>query len=125
MALCTPGRSHVTGTLPYHGRSHRTITQSGLWNDSQIAPLRRVIVFVHSQGQKIGIQLSHAGQKANTMAPWLSAGDVGDEHVNGWADNMYLSSAILYSDKHAISKEMTREDIKTFKNSVGCKPELA
>src|SRR6187402_1363367 len=34
---------------------------SGLWQDSQIAPIRRVADFLHSQNQKLGIQLAHAG----------------------------------------------------------------
>ena len=45
---------------------------SGLWKDSQKAPLRRIVDFAHSQGQKIGIQLAHAGRKASTVAPWLA-----------------------------------------------------
>ena len=44
---------------------------SGLWQDSQIAPLKRVADFLHSQNQKIGIQLAHAGRKASTLAPWM------------------------------------------------------
>jgi 2,4-dienoyl-CoA reductase-like NADH-dependent reductase (Old Yellow Enzyme family) len=55
----------------------------GLWKDSQIEPLRRIVEFAHSQKQKIGIQLAHAGRKASTVAPWLSSGDVVDEHMNG------------------------------------------
>jgi 2,4-dienoyl-CoA reductase-like NADH-dependent reductase (Old Yellow Enzyme family) len=55
----------------------------GLWEDSQIEPLRRIVEFAHSQNQKIGIQLAHTGRKISTVAPWLSSGDVADEHVNG------------------------------------------
>lgn len=44
----------------------------GLWKESQVAPLRRIVDFAHSQGQYIGIQLAHAGRKASTAAPWLS-----------------------------------------------------
>lgn len=42
----------------------------GLWDDDQIAPLRRITDFVHTQGRAIGIQLAHAGRKASTQ-PWL------------------------------------------------------
>lgn len=49
-----------------------TPEDSGLWKDSQIGPLKRIVDFAHSQGQLIGIQLSHAGRKASTVAPWLS-----------------------------------------------------
>lgn len=43
---------------------------SGIWKDSQIAPLRRINDYIHSQGLKTGIQLAHAGRKASTLAPW-------------------------------------------------------
>ncbi|KAI8716457.1 Oxidored-FMN domain-containing protein [Fusarium sp. LHS14.1] len=46
---------------------------SGLWQDSQIEPLKRVADFVHGQGQKIGIQLNHAGVKAGMVAPRIEA----------------------------------------------------
>lgn len=58
-----------------------TPEDSGLWKDSQIEPLRRIVEFAHSQGQKIGIQLGHAGRKASTVAPWLSKGAVATEDV--------------------------------------------
>ena len=59
-----------------------TPEDSGLWKDSQIEPLRRIVEFAHSQGQKIGIQLGHAGRKASTVAPWLSSGEVATERVS-------------------------------------------
>lgn len=58
-----------------------TPEDSGLWKDSQIGPLKRIVEFAHSQGQKIGIQLGHAGRKASTVAPWLSKGAVATEDV--------------------------------------------
>lgn len=47
---------------------------SGLWQDSQIAPIKRIADFMHSQGQRLGIQLAHGGRKASTVAPWLPDG---------------------------------------------------
>src|SRR5436305_4465868 len=76
-----PGLTFVeaTAVLP-EGRI--TPEDSGLWKDSQIAPLRRIVEFAHSQGQKIGIQLAHAGRKASTVAPWLSMGAIATEDVS-------------------------------------------
>lgn len=48
-----------------------TPEDSGLWQDSQIAPIKRIVDFAHSQGQYVAIQLSHAGRKASTVAPWI------------------------------------------------------
>ena len=59
-----------------------TPEDSGLWKDSQIEPLRRIVEFAHSQGQKIGIQIGHAGRKASTVAPWLSSGEVATKKVS-------------------------------------------
>jgi 2,4-dienoyl-CoA reductase-like NADH-dependent reductase (Old Yellow Enzyme family) len=86
-----------------------TPEDSGFWKDSQIEPLRRIVEFAHNQSQKIGIQLAHEGRKASTVAPWLSSGDVADEHVNGWP------RPIPYNEKHAVPKEMTKRDIENFK----------
>ena len=59
-----------------------TPEDSGLWKDSQMEPLKRIVEFAHSQGQKIGIQIGHAGRKASTVAPWLSAGAIATEEVS-------------------------------------------
>ena len=42
----------------------------GLWKDEQIAPLSRIVDFLHSQGAAAGIQLAHAGRKASSPVPW-------------------------------------------------------
>ena len=60
-----------------------TPEDSGLWLDSQMEPLKKIVEFAHSQGQKIAIQLGHAGRKASTVAPWLSPGDVATKEVCG------------------------------------------
>jgi 2,4-dienoyl-CoA reductase-like NADH-dependent reductase (Old Yellow Enzyme family) len=48
-----------------------TPEDSGLWKDSQVEPLRKIVEFAHSQNQHIAIQLAHAGRKASTVAPWI------------------------------------------------------
>ena len=61
---------------------------AGIYLESHVGPIRRVVEFVHSQGQKIGIQLAHAGRKANTVAPWLGKAPCSLEH-GGWPDSVY------------------------------------
>ncbi|MET7242861.1 NADH:flavin oxidoreductase/NADH oxidase [Methylobacterium sp. EM32] len=51
-----------------HGRIG--LKDLGLWDDSQVAPLARVVEFVHGQGGLIGVQLAHAGRKAGSHALW-------------------------------------------------------
>lgn len=90
---------------------------AGLWQDSQIAPIKRIADFVHAQGQKLGIQLAHAGRKASTVAPWLvpkrGASIVADEHANGWPNNVLGPSAIRWGEGYATPHEMTTADIQT------------
>ena len=79
-----PGLTMVEATaVTPEGRI--TPEDSGLWKDSQIAPLKRIVEFAHSQSQNIGIQLAHAGRKASTVAPWLSRGDIADW---SWAEEL-------------------------------------
>ena len=60
----------ATGVQP-HGRISPQCP--GIWSDAQIAGVKRVADFIKSQGSLCGIQLAHAGRKASTVAPWLSA----------------------------------------------------
>ena len=58
-----------------------TPQDAGLWKDSQIKPLKDLVEFAHSQGQKIAIQLTHAGRKASAVAPWLNRGAIASKAV--------------------------------------------
>ncbi|KAJ5145460.1 Aldolase-type TIM barrel [Penicillium bovifimosum] len=88
----------------------------GLWKDSQIAPLKQVVEFAHSQGQKIGIQLAHAGRKASTVAPWLG-GVVANNSVGGWTDNVKAPSAIPFAEGDPMPIAMTLQDIAELKTA--------
>ncbi|KAF7347669.1 putative NADPH dehydrogenase C23G7.10c [Mycena venus] len=91
---------------------------AGLWQDSQMAPLKRIVEFSHAQGTKIGIQLCHAGRKASTYAPWIKEKTghgtswVAQEDENGWPNNVYAPSAIPWSEKYPNPKEMTEQDMQ-------------
>lgn len=72
----------ATAVLP-EGRI--TPEDSGIWDDSHVEGhfgLKEICEFAHSQGQKIAIQLAHAGRKASTVAPWLSMGALATEDVS-------------------------------------------
>ncbi|KAH8676571.1 NADH-dependent flavin oxidoreductase-like protein [Tricladium varicosporioides] len=102
----------ATSILP-NGRI--TPEDSGLWQNSQIAPIRRVADFLHSQNQKIGIQLAHAGRKASTCAPWLverGKAMTATEDVGGWPNDVMGASAIQWGEGYAIPRSMTAQDIK-------------
>ncbi|KAK0108629.1 hypothetical protein ONS95_003422 [Cadophora gregata] len=87
---------------------------AGLWTDSQIAPIRRIADFLHSQNQKIGIQLAHAGRKASTLAPWV--GDKGrgvaSKEAGGFEDDVMGPSAICWGQGFPMPREMSSQDVR-------------
>lgn len=62
----------ATGVVPEGRISYADL---GLWKDEQIAPLKRIVDFLHSQGTAAGIQLAHAGRKASTPVMWRDGFD--------------------------------------------------
>ncbi|KAH0838004.1 NADH:flavin oxidoreductase 2 [Lanmaoa asiatica] len=116
----------------------------GIWADSHIEPLKRIVNFAHAQGTIIGIQLAHAGRKASTYAPWVhsnAAGthrtdkDVAQKEENGWPDDgkshtvctstypadalysVYGPSDVPFSDLHPRPKAMLEGDIKNVEDA--------
>jgi len=66
----------------------------GIWSDDHIDGLRSLVDLMKEHGSKTGIQIAHAGRKAT---------------VEG---EIIAPSAISYSDKYKMPKEMTKEEIK-------------
>ncbi|WP_054955843.1 NADH:flavin oxidoreductase/NADH oxidase [Paenibacillus dakarensis] len=52
-----------------HPDGRITNQDTGLWQDEQIPAFRKIVDGVHSYGSKIGIQLGHAGRKAQDADP--------------------------------------------------------
>ncbi|KAL2441167.1 NADH:flavin oxidoreductase [Exophiala dermatitidis] len=94
-----------------------TPEDAGLWEDGQIAPMKRIVEFAHSQSQKIGIQLAHAGRKASTVAPWLSLGDTAQKEAGGWPTETLAPSAIAFSPTFPHPNELTLEGIQRIKDA--------
>jgi hypothetical protein len=65
-----------------------TPEDSGIWDDSHIEPIAKVVEYAHAMNQKVGIQLAHAGRKASTVAPWLGVA-IADNEAGGWPDNVW------------------------------------
>ncbi len=51
----------------------------GLWKDEHIAPLSRIVDFLHANGAAAGIQLAHAGRKASTPVSWMGPDQLATE----------------------------------------------
>lgn len=88
---------------------------AGLWDDAQVAGFRRVADFAHGQGQKIGVQLAHAGRKASTLPPWMvprGKSAVAEEKDGGWPQAVKGVSALRWGEGYAEPSEMTLEDLR-------------
>ncbi|KAI0365788.1 FMN-linked oxidoreductase [Pilatotrama ljubarskyi] len=93
-----------------------TVHDVGLFSDEQIGPLRALVEFAHSQGQKIGIQLAHSGRKGSIAPIWLAGHGVVPKDLGGWPEELVAPSAIPYSEGDgkivAIPKELTKDGIR-------------
>jgi 2,4-dienoyl-CoA reductase-like NADH-dependent reductase (Old Yellow Enzyme family) len=89
---------------------------AGIWEDSQIAPMREIVDWAHSQGSHIGAQVGHAGRKASTVAPWMDRKAGAVREANGWPDEVYAPSALAFSEDTFVPRAMTLEDINKFKD---------
>ncbi|WP_028403316.1 NADH:flavin oxidoreductase/NADH oxidase [Ectobacillus panaciterrae] len=66
----------------------------GIWSDEHIPAFQRIVDSVHSYGAKIGIQIGHAGRKAEDANPPVAP------------------SAIRFNEKYRIPRELTTDEVK-------------
>ncbi|KAF8974271.1 hypothetical protein BDZ97DRAFT_1899993 [Flammula alnicola] len=84
----------------------------GIWSDAHVKPLAQIVEFAHSQGQKIAIQLGHAGRKASTIAPYLYGPPLAPKAEGGWPDDVWGPSTVPFHESFAQPRELTLEGIK-------------
>lgn len=94
----------ATGVVPEGRISYGDL---GLWKDEQIAPLQRIVTFLHSQGAAAGIQLAHAGRKASTSIAWRNGFDETEEekaalHFESWTP--VAPSALIHAENKGFTK---------------------
>lgn len=112
-ALAGAGLTMVEATA-VEARGRISAEDSGLWTDSQIAPLKRVVNFIHGQGGKAAIQIGHAGRKASTLPPWIGGTvkkALTEESSGGWPDDVVGPSAIPFDEGFAQPKELTLDEV--------------
>jgi 2,4-dienoyl-CoA reductase-like NADH-dependent reductase (Old Yellow Enzyme family) len=90
-----------------------TARDLGLWDDSQIEPLKQIVDAITEHGSVAGIQLAHAGRKASTIpfGPGLPLA-VAD---GGWQP--VAPSSIAWDAAYPIPAELTLAEIKELQNS--------
>lgn len=91
-----------------------TIGDMGLWSDAHVAPLTRMVDFLHAQGAAAGIQLNHAGRKGGNARPWEGYGPLdrstpieGQPH---W--DVVAPSPVPYMEGWPTPREMSEDDIE-------------
>ncbi|WP_185984642.1 NADH:flavin oxidoreductase/NADH oxidase [Aureimonas mangrovi] len=67
----------MTEALMVEARGRNTYGDCGIWEDGHVAPLRRLVDFLHGQGTLAAAQLHHAGPKASRQRPWEGRGPLG------------------------------------------------
>lgn len=72
-----------------------TVYDLGIWDDAQIPAFRRIADQVHTYGAKIGIQIAHAGRKADSPELRPEA-----------------PSALAFSDKYRVPHALSRDEVK-------------
>jgi len=88
---------------------------AGLWDDNQIAPLKRITNFLKEYGAVPGIQLAHAGRKASAAVPWDGGASLSAEE-GGW--ETIGPSAIAFGGRLTRApKEMSIADINQVKKA--------
>ncbi len=106
-----PGLTFVEATaVSPEGRT--SPDDPGIWTEQQARAWSRIVQFAHSQGQKIGIQLTHGGRKASTVPVFVAAGPIADEVVGGWPDDVWGPSEVPWSADYPKPKALTKDGIR-------------
>src|SRR5258708_2211791 len=82
----------------------------GIWSDGHVAPLARIVRFIHEQGSLAGMQLAHAGRKASTWRPWEGHGTVPEE-AGGWR-KVVAPSAVAFAAHYPLRHTLTAHRIQ-------------
>ncbi|KAL7930743.1 hypothetical protein V8C35DRAFT_324194 [Trichoderma chlorosporum] len=84
--------------------------QNGMFSDFHVAHYGQVVDFIHSQSQKVAIQLQHAGRKGSVTPPWLGLRLVPDE-FDGYANQVQGPTAEPWNENYATPREMSEDEI--------------
>ncbi len=88
----------------------------GLWNDEQKNEHKKLVQSIKKAGSVPGIQIAHAGRKANANIPWQGDNHIDESDSKAW--NIIAPSAIAFGGEilPRVPTEMTLEDIHRVKD---------
>jgi 2,4-dienoyl-CoA reductase-like NADH-dependent reductase (Old Yellow Enzyme family) len=81
----------------------------GLWEDTQVEPLARIVRFVEAQGAVACLQIAHAGRKASTGRPWEGGGPV-PEASGGWRP--VGPCAVSFAEGYPVPQPLAEEELR-------------
>ncbi|HWJ72362.1 MAG TPA: NADH:flavin oxidoreductase/NADH oxidase [Kaistia sp.] len=88
----------------------------GIWDDHHVDGLARIAATYHRQGAAIGIQLSHAGRKGSSTAPWQGGWALPADDPRAW--QTLAPSPIAYHEDwpvpHALDEGEIAEIVAAF-----------
>src|SRR5262249_20844409 len=100
-------------------RGRITHGDTGIWDDSHIAGLKRITEFVKSQGAVPAVQLAHAGRKASMARPWYGNGPLTqadfDRGDRAWRTVAPTEAAV--ADGRSPRRPLRQGDFQTVKSA--------
>jgi len=89
----------------------------GIWNDAQLAEHKKIVNNIKEGGAVPGIQIGHAGIKANATRPWEGDHSIAKDDKDYW-DIIGPSAVSFGTEKlNHVAKEMTKDDIERVKQN--------
>eukprot|EP01053_Blabericola_migrator_P005579 Blabericola_migrator_1__5578@NODE_283_length_10404_cov_699_850924_g233_i0_p2_GENE_NODE_283_length_10404_cov_699_850924_g233_i0NODE_283_length_10404_cov_699_850924_g233_i0_p2_ORF_typecomplete_len561_score112_85Oxidored_FMN/PF00724_20/2_6e102Dus/PF01207_17/8_5e08Polyketide_cyc2/PF10604_9/5_8e05IMPDH/PF00478_25/0_0014DHO_dh/PF01180_21/0_0038His_biosynth/PF00977_21/0_27His_biosynth/PF00977_21/1e03_NODE_283_length_10404_cov_699_850924_g233_i011202802 len=90
-------------------------TDLGLYNDEQIAPMKRIVDYIHKTPCKAAIQLAHAGRKGITLEP-MNSKPIHLKATDKYGHQCVSSSAIPHHPTDMLTPHaLTLEEIEQLK----------
>ncbi|KAG1467712.1 hypothetical protein G6F56_004254 [Rhizopus delemar] len=97
-------------------RGRISINDAGLWSDDHIAPLKRIVDIIQSQGSVAALQIAHAGRKASGGSLW-SGDKPTPKSEGGWPDEVVGPSNVPFSEAHPKPQALTIPELQQVKQS--------
>lgn len=84
---------------------------AGLWNDRQVEGMAQIAAGIKAGGAVAGIQIGHAGRKANANRPWEGDDHIAADDPRAW-ETLSPSPVAFGANLPRVPREMTLADIQ-------------
>ncbi len=90
---------------------------TGLWDDGQIAGLKRIVDLYHAQSIPVAIQIGHSGRRGSAHRPWEGAHPIGPEDRNEPAWQTVAPSPLPEKAGNPVPRELRVPEIENLTQS--------